>query len=49
MVNRYLPLSVMRALLVEGRDGEKDVEIEKVLHLYTFFLWFEVFAFFGLL
>jgi hypothetical protein len=30
MVNRDLPLSVMRALLVEGRDGEEDTEIEKV-------------------
>jgi hypothetical protein len=29
-VNRDLPLSVMRALLVEGRDGEEDTEIEKV-------------------
>jgi len=30
MVNRDLPLSVMRALLVEGRDGEEDTEIEKL-------------------
>ncbi|KAG0620095.1 hypothetical protein M758_4G188900 [Ceratodon purpureus] len=30
MVNRDLPLSVMRALLVEGRDGEEDMEIEKL-------------------
>lgn len=37
MVNRDLPLSVMRALLVEGRDGEEDMEIEKVVYLYSFF------------
>lgn len=36
MVNRDLPLSVMRALLVEGRDGEEDMEIEKVVRLYSF-------------
>ena len=30
MVNRDLPLSIMRALLVEGRDGEEDMEIEKL-------------------
>lgn len=30
MVNRDLPLSVMRTLLLEDRDGEEDFEIEKV-------------------
>ncbi|BBN13132.1 nuclear pore complex protein Nup205 [Marchantia polymorpha subsp. ruderalis] len=30
MVNRDLPLSVMRTLLLEDRDGEEDVEIEKL-------------------
>ncbi|CAM6098602.1 unnamed protein product [Calypogeia fissa] len=30
MVNRDLPLSVMRTLLLDDRDGEEDVEIEKL-------------------
>ncbi|KAL2621518.1 hypothetical protein R1flu_001723 [Riccia fluitans] len=30
MVNRDLPLSVMRTLLLEDRDGEEDGEIEKL-------------------